>query len=56
MGSSQDFADMVKFVEKHKIHPVLDKTYSLEEVTEALFRMEKGENFGKIVLTIRKEV
>jgi NADPH:quinone reductase-like Zn-dependent oxidoreductase len=52
MGSPQDFADMVKFMEEHKIHPVLDKTYSLEEATEALSRMEKGENFGKIVLAI----
>lgn len=55
MGSPQDFADMVKFVEEHRIHPVLDKTYSLEEATEALFRMEKGENFGKIVLSIPQD-
>ncbi|WP_460326141.1 zinc-binding dehydrogenase [Paenibacillus sp. YSY-4.3] len=52
MGSPQDFADMVNLVEEHEIHPILDKTYSLEEVTEALSRMEKGENFGKIALTI----
>ncbi len=43
MGSSMDFANMVQFVEKHELHPILDKIYSLEEVTEALFRMEKGE-------------
>lgn len=55
MGSPQDFADMVKLVEKHGIHPALDKTYSLEQVPEALFRMEKGENFGKIVLTIPQD-
>lgn len=52
MGSPQDFVKMVKFVEEHKIHPILDKIYSLEEVSDAFFRMEKGENFGKIVLTI----
>lgn len=55
MGSPQDFADMIKFVEEHKIHPVLDKTYSLEKATEALLRMEKGENLGKIVLTIPQD-
>lgn len=52
MGSPHDFANMVKFVEDHDIYPVLDKTYSLDEASEALSRMEKGENFGKIILTI----
>lgn len=55
MGSLQDFADMVKLVEEHKIRPVLDKTYSLEEAPNALIRMEKGENFGKFVLTIPQD-
>ncbi|MED4228434.1 quinone oxidoreductase family protein [Neobacillus cucumis] len=55
MGSPQDFSEMVKFVEEHKIYPVLDKTFSLEEASEALFRMEKGENFGKIVLSIPQD-
>lgn len=52
MGSPHDFTAMVKFIENHEIYPVLDKTYSLEEAPEALLRMEKGENFGKIILTI----
>jgi NADPH:quinone reductase-like Zn-dependent oxidoreductase len=55
MGSPKDFADMVKFVEEHKIHPILDKTFSVEEATEALLRMEKGENLGKIVLSIPQD-
>lgn len=52
MGSPFDFAAMVKFVEEHEIYPVLDKTYSLKEAPEALFRMEKGENFRKLILII----
>ncbi|MEI2405717.1 MULTISPECIES: quinone oxidoreductase family protein [Niallia] len=55
MGSPIDFADMVKLVEEHKIHPVLDKTFSLEKAAEALLRMEKGENLGKIVLSIPQD-
>ncbi|SIR99837.1 NADPH:quinone reductase [Peribacillus simplex] len=55
MGSPQDFAEMVKLVEEHEIHPILDETFSLGQVSEALFRMEKGENFGKIVLTIPQD-
>ncbi len=52
MGSPQDFVEMIQFVEQHQIHPILDKTYSLEEMHEALSRMETGENFGKIVIKI----
>ena len=52
MGSPQDFVEMVNLVEKHEIHPILDRIYSMEEITNALFRMENGENLGKIVLTI----
>ena len=52
MGSPQEFAAMVDFVEKHQIRPIIDKTYSLEDVVSAQERMENGENFGKIVLGI----
>ncbi|WP_042198817.1 quinone oxidoreductase family protein [Paenibacillus camerounensis] len=55
MGSPQDFADMVKLVEQHEIRPILDKTYSLEEVPDALLRIEKGANIGKIVLNIPQD-
>ncbi|MGH1357340.1 MAG: zinc-binding dehydrogenase [Burkholderiaceae bacterium] len=52
MGSDQDFADMVAFVSKHKIKPVVDATFSLSDGNAAIARMNQGEQFGKIVLTI----
>ncbi|HEU5140188.1 MAG TPA: zinc-binding dehydrogenase [Bacillales bacterium] len=52
MGSPQEFQQMVELVEKHQIHPVIDETYTLEEAADAQSRMENGENFGKIILTI----
>lgn len=55
MGSPQDFADMLELVEAHGIRPIIDKTYSLEQAPEALLRMETGENFGKIILTIPQD-
>jgi len=55
MGSPQEFAEMVHFVEKHHIHPVIDATYPLEQVIDAQRRMERGENFGKIVLSIPQD-
>lgn len=52
MGSDQDFVDMVEFVNKHKIVPVVDSTYALADGNEAIQRMDQGLQFGKIVLTI----
>jgi zinc-binding alcohol dehydrogenase/oxidoreductase len=52
MGSPKEFAEMLDFFEKHQIHPALDETFPLEEAVEAQTRMDKGENFGKILLEI----
>ena len=50
MGSDRDFSDMLLFVNKHKIKPVLDSLYNLEDFNIAIKRMEDGRQFGKIVL------
>jgi NADPH:quinone reductase-like Zn-dependent oxidoreductase len=50
MGSDRDFQDMLTFVSTHKIKPILDRTYRLEEAHLAFQRMESGDQFGKIVL------
>lgn len=52
MGSPREFREMVDFVAKHRIRPVLDREYPLQDAAEAQVRMENGENFGKIVLNI----
>jgi zinc-binding alcohol dehydrogenase/oxidoreductase len=52
MGSPEDFAGMVDFVGRHKIRPVVDRVFGLEQ-GEAAFRwMDEGKQFGKIVLKI----
>lgn len=50
MGSDKDFRDMLAFVTKYKIRPIVDSVYSLEEGRKAIERMEAGTQFGKIVL------
>lgn len=52
MGSMDDFSKMIKLVNEKEIHPGIDRVYSLREVNKALERIEKGQNFGKIVLTM----
>jgi zinc-binding alcohol dehydrogenase/oxidoreductase len=50
MGSPEDFAGMMEFVGKHKIRPVVDRVFGLEQ-GEAAFRwMEEGKQFGKIIV------
>jgi NADPH:quinone reductase-like Zn-dependent oxidoreductase len=53
MGSPTDFKNMLKFVIRHQIVPVVDQVFPLEHGNAAFERMEKGEQFGKIVLKTR---
>lgn len=51
MGSDQDFSEMMAFVKKHKIQPVIDQVFAIEDALEAFDRMKAGLQLGKIVLT-----
>lgn len=52
MGSSEEFLEMLAFIEKHQIRPVIDKAYPLTEALDALKRLDNAEQFGKIALII----
>lgn len=52
MGSPRDFADLVRFVNERRIVPDVDETFPVERANEALDRMDRGEQSGKIVLTM----
>jgi NADPH:quinone reductase-like Zn-dependent oxidoreductase len=52
MGSPTDFSKMLHFVAKHRIKPVIDRVYAMNEVVAAADRMNHAEQFGKIVLRI----
>jgi zinc-binding alcohol dehydrogenase/oxidoreductase len=51
MGSPTEFQEMLSFYTHNQIRPVIDSVFTFEEITEAQRRMEKGNNFGKIVVT-----
>lgn len=53
MGSPQDFGDMLRFYTTHRLKPVIDRVFPLEEAEQAFRRMEEGRQFGKIVLRIQ---
>lgn len=52
VGPTDRFEEMVRFVEKHKIHPVICKTFSFEEARNALKYLEGGSHFGKVVIQV----
>ena len=52
MGSPADFAGMTKFVDAHKITPVVDRVFPLDQADAALRHMEAAAQFGKIGLVI----
>jgi NADPH:quinone reductase-like Zn-dependent oxidoreductase len=52
MGSDEDCRQMLKAVEMAKLKPVIDSVFPLENVKEAMAKMEAGKQFGKIVLHV----
>lgn len=52
MGTAEEFVQMIEFVGKHNIVPIIDSVYDLAEGNAALQHMDSGQQFGKIVLSI----
>jgi NADPH:quinone reductase-like Zn-dependent oxidoreductase len=52
MGTRDEFLSMLDFIESRKLKPIIDKIFPLEEIDEAINRMELGNQFGKIILQI----
>ncbi len=53
MGTEAEFSDMIQFVESRQLRPVVDQVLPLDEAEAALRLLEKGEQFGKLVLKIK---
>lgn len=51
VGDPQDFRDMLLFAEKHRIKPVIERTFPLDQAKEALLHLRDNHQFGKIVVT-----
>jgi NADPH:quinone reductase-like Zn-dependent oxidoreductase len=53
MGSPEDFGEMVSFVDRYKLRPVVDRVFGLEEGEAAFRHMDEAMQFGKIVIKIK---
>lgn len=52
MGSRDEYREMLHFISRYKIKPIIDKVFPLRETKQALTRLDDAEQFGKIALKI----
>lgn len=52
MGTMGELHEVLGFVFRGKLHPVIDKSYPLAEIRAAHQRLENKEQFGKVVLAV----
>ncbi|KIW62363.1 hypothetical protein PV04_10543 [Phialophora macrospora] len=52
-GPRDRFEEMLRFYEKKKIRPVVDKVFSFDEAREALQYLYGGGHFGKVVIRVK---
>lgn len=52
MGNPDELRQLIAFVGRHAIRPVIDSRYPLTEVHAALDRLQSGAQFGKVVIDI----
>ena len=50
MGNDREFEDMVRFIIKHQIRPVIDSVRPIDKVVSAFDEMKAGKQFGKMVI------
>jgi zinc-binding alcohol dehydrogenase/oxidoreductase len=52
MGSDNNFKDMLSFVSIHKIKPLVDQIFDLNDAVGAFDRIKAGKQLGKIVVKV----
>lgn len=52
VGSREDFETMNQAIALHKMRPIVDRTFPMAEIQQALRYLESGAHFGKVCLTV----
>ncbi|MCA0989106.1 zinc-binding dehydrogenase [Guptibacillus algicola] len=52
MGSREEFSTMLEFVTNHSIEPIIDTTYTLNDIEKAFDYLSEAKQFGKVVITV----
>ncbi len=53
LGDYAEFSDLLAFVERHGIVPVIDSEFPMGDIHKALSRLESGQQFGKVGLNLQ---
>lgn len=52
MGNDQEFMEMVSFVNKHQVKPIVDSVRPFDQIISAFDDMKAGKQFGKLVFSV----
>lgn len=52
VGNREMFERLNRFLSVHRLHPIIDRTFAVDEIAAALQYMQEGRHFGKIVLRV----
>lgn len=52
LGTVEDFKGMMAFVAEHSLKPVIEKTFSLDDATDAMVYLEEAHQLGKVIISI----
>lgn len=50
VGSRAHQQEMIRAIEANDLHPVIDRSFALDDITDAFRYQESGAHFGKICL------
>ena len=53
LGDLSEMNDLLRFVQRHQLRPVMDRIHPVDEVHAALDHLEAGQQFGKVALDLR---
>ena len=52
VGSREQFEAMNEFISRHRVRPVMDRTFEFSETAAAYRHLESGAHFGKVVIRV----
>jgi NADPH:quinone reductase-like Zn-dependent oxidoreductase len=52
VGSRRDQIDMIRAIEAHDLHPVIDSTFPLAKLADAFRHLQAGQQIGKICIEV----
>lgn len=52
LGTVSELNELLAFCQRHRLRPVIERSFALDQVHAALSRLEAGEQFGKLAISL----